>query len=463
MAAIVRRLLTAFLLVIVGGLSPAPAQITGPVPRPQADGLLSSEQLEQLVAPIALHPDTLVAEMLMASTYPLEVVEAARWSDKNKSLKGEQLKAAADKQTWDDSVKTLTATPDVLASMSEHLDWTQKLGNAVLAQQADVMDAIQRLRSKAQANNKLTSTKEQTVSVAPAASSDAQTSGNVQPIVIEPTQPDTIYVPYYDPAVVYGDWPYSDYPPYYFTPPGYIGGAAIATGIAFAAGVAVGAWAINNNYWGGSINWRGNGINVNRPVHHAASNNWTHNPDHRHGVRYNNASVAQRFGQSDRHKGAQARLDYRGHSGERVLNPDRPNAGADRPDRGDRPDGANRPDRPDGARDGAKDKARDAARSDSNRGAKSAKPGNAKAGNAKAGNAAKSAKSAGRPQQNRPAAKAPAHRDNAFSHVQPARAASAHGNRGRTSYASHGGGARTVGMGGGGGGHRGGGGGGRRR
>jgi hypothetical protein len=452
MAAVARRILFAVLLVIGAGLSPAPAQITGPVPKPPADGLLSSEQLEQLVAPIALHPDTLVAEMLMASTYPLEVVEAARWSDKNKSLKGEQLKAAADKQTWDDSVKTLTATPDVLASMSEHLEWTQKLGNAVLAQQADVMDAIQRLRSKAQANNKLTSTKEQTVSAEPEAASGTQTAGNVQPIMIEPTQPDTIYVPYYDPAVVYGDWPYSDYPPYYFTPPGYIGGAAVATGIAFAAGVAVGAWAINNNYWGGSINWRGNGINVNRPVHHAAVNNWTHNPDHRHGVRYNNASVAQRFGQNDRQKGAQARLDYRGHSGAPVLNPDRPNAG----DRDNRPAGANRPDGPAGARDGAKDKARDAARSDGNRDAKSTKSPKS----AKAGNTAKSAKTAGRTQQNRPAAKAPAHRDNAFSQVQPARAASAHGDRGRASYASHGGGARTAGMGGGGGGPRGGGGGG---
>ena len=120
-----------------------------------AEQLLKADQLDQLVAPIALYPDTLLAEVLMASTYPLEVVQAERWATANKALKGDQLKAAVDKQPWDESVRSLVATPSVLSDMSKKLDWTQKLGDAVLAQQADVMDAVQRLRSKAQANKTL--------------------------------------------------------------------------------------------------------------------------------------------------------------------------------------------------------------------------------------------------------------------------------------------------------------------
>jgi hypothetical protein len=148
----------------------------------QSDQLLKPERLDALVAPIALYPDTLLAEVLMASTYPLEVVEAERWVKANKDLSGADLKAAVDKQKWDDSLKSLAATPSVLEMMSSKLDWTQQLGNAVLAQQADVMDAIQRLRARAQANNKLESTKQQTVST--------QQQGDKQVIVIEPTQPD---------------------------------------------------------------------------------------------------------------------------------------------------------------------------------------------------------------------------------------------------------------------------------
>src|SRR5208283_6237181 len=151
---------------------------------------------DALVAPIALYPDALLAEVLMASTYPLEVVQAERWAAENKNLKGDELKTAVGKQAWDDSVKGLVATPSVLTMMSTKLDWTQKLGDAVLAQQADVMDAIQRLRQKAQANRKLESNKQQTVTT--------QQQGGKQVIVIEPTQPDTIYVPYYDPVVAYG-------------------------------------------------------------------------------------------------------------------------------------------------------------------------------------------------------------------------------------------------------------------
>jgi hypothetical protein len=173
-----------------------------------SDQLLKPEQLDALVSPIALYPDTLLAEVLMASTYPLEVVQASRWAAENKNLKGDALKTEVDKQGWDDSIKSLTATPDVLKMMSDKLDWTQKLGDAVLAQQTDVMDSIQRLRAKADANNKLQTTKQQKVT--------KKSDGGKQYIVIEPTDPQTVYVPYYDPAVVYGAWPYPAYPPYYW-------------------------------------------------------------------------------------------------------------------------------------------------------------------------------------------------------------------------------------------------------
>ena len=271
-------------------MAQAPAAGTQQAAAP-ADQLLKPEQLDQLVAPIALYPDTLLAEILMASTYPLEVVQADRWATANKALKGDQLKAAVDKQPWDESVKSLVATPQVLSDMSNKLDWTQKLGDAVLAQQPDVMDAVQRLRSKAQANKALATTKEQKVSV--------QKQDNKDVIVIEPAVPDTIYVPYYDPAVVYGSWGYPAYPPYYFPRPAYIGAGVVATGLAFGAGYAVGRWASGGNYWGGGVNWGNNNINVNRSVNvnNVNVNNWQHNSAHRHGVKYNNTNVQNRYAQ----------------------------------------------------------------------------------------------------------------------------------------------------------------------
>ena len=142
----------------------APAQ-TNAVPRApeRSQQLLTAGQLDALLAPIALYPDTLIAEILIASTYPLEVVEAQRWLTAHKRLSGAQLKADVSKHSWDESVKSLTATPSVLQMLNDKLEWTQKLGDAVLAQQPDVMEAIQRLRKRAQANNKLASNKQQTV------------------------------------------------------------------------------------------------------------------------------------------------------------------------------------------------------------------------------------------------------------------------------------------------------------
>jgi hypothetical protein len=324
------RLVTLVLAFLI--LTPFTASAQAPPPQAPASSeqLLKPEELDALVAGIALYPDTLLSLVLMASTYPLEVVQADRWAKENKNLKGDQLKAAVDKQAWDDSVKSLVATPDVLAMMSTKLDWTQKLGDAVLAQQPDVMDAIQRLRTKADANKKLASTSQQKVT-------KRQEQGK-QVIVIEPTEPNTVYVPYYDPAVVYGGWPYPAYPPYYFPPPGYIAGGVIATGIAFGAGYALGRWASGGNYWGGGVNWGGNNINVNRSVNvNNIGNNWQHNPQHRQGVRYNNGNVQQKFGNNNIRGGSQARTDFRGRAGDQVLKP-----GGGQANLGDR-GGANRP------------------------------------------------------------------------------------------------------------------------
>ena len=427
------RSIIAALLATLLQIATAPAQTPTPPapaspPADQSQQLLKAEELDQLVAPIALYPDALLAEVLMASTYPLEVVQADRWATENKALKGDQLKAAVDKQSWDESVKSLVPTPSVLAMMSTKLDWTQKLGDAVLAQQPDVMDAVQRLRTKAQANNKLTSTKEQKVSVAQ--------QENKQVIVIEPAVPDTVYVPYYDPAVVYGGWPYPAYPPYYFPPPlGYVPGAVLATGIAFGAGYAVGRWASGGNYWGGGVNWGRGNINVNRPVNvnnvNINSNNWQHNPVHRQGVKYNNTNVQQKFSNNNIRAGSQDRMDFRGRGGDQVIKPGGAGAGAaanrpnvadrtpgNRPDAGKRPDAGNRP----------------------SSGAKSAK---------------------------RPAAGGPK-RDSAMGNIQSGKAANAQAARGKASLGGGGGGARVthggggarVGAGGGGGARVGGGGGG---
>ncbi len=331
-----RHLLVALLFLLIPATAMAQDQNSQPA---SSDQLLKPEQIDALVAPIALYPDTLLSLVLQASTYPLEVVQASRWVDQNKNLKGDALKAETDKQSWDDSVKSLVATPDVLKMMSDKLDWTQKLGDAVLAQQPDVMDAIQRLRNRAQQNNKLQTTQQQKVTVTPASG-----GGGQQIITIEQTDPNQVYVPYYDPNVVYGGWPYPDYPPYYWGYPGYIGAGVIAAGIGFGTGYLVGRWAGGNNIWGGGVNWGNRNIVANRPrVNPLGGNSWTHNAAHRGGVRYNNVNVQQRFGNNNIRAGANQRMDFRGRGGNQVLNPGGgAGAGANRPG-GGAGAGANRP------------------------------------------------------------------------------------------------------------------------
>lgn len=257
--------------------------------------LLKPEEIDALVAPIALYPDTLLSQVLMASTYPLDVVSAERWLKANKNLTGDALKDAVSKQSWDDSVKSLVATPSVLETMNANLDWTQKLGNAVISQQADVMDAIQRLRAKAQAYGKLKSTEQQTVTV--------RQEQDRQIIAIAPTDPNTIYVPYYDPEVVYGAWSDPAYPPYYWEAPGYIATGLLASGLVFGTGYLLGRWA-TGGYWGGNVNWNRNNITINRA---GAAANWNRG-----------ARVEQRLGNRG---GREHGLNFRGSGGRQVLNP----------------------------------------------------------------------------------------------------------------------------------------------
>ena len=288
------RFLLAWLIVGLAMLPWARAQDSAPAP-------FKKEEIEQLVAPIALYPDALVAQILMASTYPLEVVSAARWSKANPSVKDKALEDAMQKQTWDPSVKSLTAFPSVLAMMNEKLDMTQKLGDAFLGQQKEVLDAIQRLRAKAQAAGNLKSSKEQTVTT-------AQEAGTTV-IKIEPADPQVVYVPTYNPTVVYGPWPYPAYPPYYYYPPGY----AAATVFSFGVGLAVGAamWG-NCNWGGGNVN-----INVNKYNNFNKTNinngNWNHNAEHRKGTQYRDSASQQKYGRGQQ-KGAQSREEFRGRA-----------------------------------------------------------------------------------------------------------------------------------------------------
>src|SRR5580700_11588619 len=259
-----------------------------------SDQKLSEGQLEQLVAPIALYPDPLLTQVLMASTYPLEVVEAARWSRDNPTVKGQALETAMQAQSWDPSVKALTAVPQTLEMMSDKLDWTEQLGDAFLAQQQDVLDAVQTLRAEAQAAGNLQSTPQQVVmTAAPPAGGVAE--GTPRPIVIEPVNPDVYYVPVYNPAVVYGAWEYPNYQPFYWSPSGFVASNIVS----FGAGVAVGA-----AIWGGCDWWNHNVIiNVNRynlfNRTSITNNVWVHNPAHRGNVPYRNAAVAERFGRSN--------------------------------------------------------------------------------------------------------------------------------------------------------------------
>jgi Protein of unknown function (DUF3300) len=295
------HIVVALALIVFSGFSSSPGHAA------DSERNYSPEKIEQLVAPIALHPDALLSQILMAATYPLEVVEAARWSKENPKVTGDALNDAMADKSWDASVKSLTTFPQVLAMMNEDLAWLQQLGDAFLAQQKDVLDAAQRLRKKADEAGNLNSTKEQVVEKQEV-ENDAGTKETI--IIVEQADPTVIYVPAYNPTVVYGVWPYPTYPPYYYRPPGYA-----ARGLFwFSAGVIVG-----NSLWGRCRWGRGDvNINVNRYNNfnrtNINNNRWNHNPNHRKGVPYKNRDVAKRYNNSNQNRKVQQREQYRGRA-----------------------------------------------------------------------------------------------------------------------------------------------------
>ena len=240
----------AALLVPPGGLPPRPAlaQPAAAADAP-ADSAFSQEQLDALLAPVALYPDALLMQVLMACAWPLQVVEAARWvaSPANAALRGDALATALQPLPWNPAVKSLVPFPTVLATLNARIDWMRQLGDAFATQQGDVLESVQRLRRQAQDAGNLRTTPQQVVS-------DAGDD-----IAIVPADPQTVYVPVYDSGVVYGDWPYADRPPVVLPPPaGYDYGSVLVTGLAFAVGVGIVA-----SLWGlGSPNWRRRHVNI---------------------------------------------------------------------------------------------------------------------------------------------------------------------------------------------------------
>src|SRR5712692_377812 len=281
------------LLVLLVSASVAFAQ-TPPAPRNAA---ATQQELDQMLAPIALYPDSLLSQIFMASTYPLEVVEAARWSRANPGLKGEEAVNAVEQRDWDASVKSLTAFPQVLAMMDQQLEWTARLGDVFIAQEPQVMETVQNLRQKAYEAGNLRSAEQ------------AYEYRQGDALAIEPAIPEVVYVPYYDPRVVYGPWWWPAYPPVYWAPwPGYYAYPGYAAGFAWGVGITVGA-----GFFFSACDWRARHVTVvnvtnvvvdrrvavNRPAGaRGVPAVWQHDPVHRRGVPYHIASVQQRFGGS---------------------------------------------------------------------------------------------------------------------------------------------------------------------
>jgi len=284
------------IIVVIAGLAAAPARA-----EEAGTSARGAAQLEQLVAPIALYPDPLLAQMLMASTYPLEVVEAERWSQANSDLGREAREEALQKEAWDPSVKGLTAIPQTLQMMSDQPEWTQALGDAFLARQQAVLDAIQRLRARADALGNLETTPQQKVSRVAAPPSPGSNAPAETVYTIEPPTPDEYYLPIYDPKAVYGPWPHRDYPPVTWNPPNHVADGALS----FPGGVA-----ISSAIWG-RIDWWNHRVNINVNRFNRFNrtsikrNAWVHDPAHRGNVPYRDRDVAARF--ADQGKAAAAR------------------------------------------------------------------------------------------------------------------------------------------------------------
>jgi hypothetical protein len=277
-------------------------------PPDQAAPTIPADQLDSLVAPIALYPDPLLSQVLVASTYPLELIQLQQWLQKNPGLKDDALTTAVQKQDWDASIQAMSVFPDLVKRLTDDIKWTTDLGNAFLAQQSDVMDAVQRMRTKAMDAGKLKSNEQMKV--------ETQTVESKTVVVIQQANPQVIYVPTYNPVVVYGP-PVYPYPPIYYPPPSYY---AAGMFFAFSVGIAVGAY--YHGGWGYNCGWgrhttvivnrnnnyishynrttinNGNRNNFNnRPSTLPANgNNWQHNPQHRGGTPYSNQNVAKQYG-----------------------------------------------------------------------------------------------------------------------------------------------------------------------
>lgn len=298
---VVKNVLIGLLMLALAAPSGVMGQDTGPVAEMHQSYTFTQEELDQMLAPIALYPDELLSQILMASTYPLEVVEADRWLKRNTSLTGARLDEALKDEPWDVSVKSLCYYPDVLSMMSENLNQTSNLGEAFLSQQDQVMDTVQRLREKARAQGNLRSTEQQTVVV------------EGPEIIIQPTNPEVVYIPAYDPCWVYGPWWYPSCSPLWFWNPGlWVTGAFY-----FGPPVFIGY----RGSWCG-FDWRRRSlyVNVNRTLGfhrpkpsrmHGGREFWRHDPSHRRGVAYRNEATRQQYGQAGR-PGEDARRNFRG-------------------------------------------------------------------------------------------------------------------------------------------------------
>jgi hypothetical protein len=266
----------------------------------EASVKIPPDQLDALVAPIALYPDQLLSQTLVASTYPLEIIQLEQWLQKNQGLKDKALVDAVSKQPWDPSIQALAALPDLAKRLANDIQWTTDLGNAFLAQESDVMQAVQRMRAKAEGTGALTSNEQQKV--------QSEVIDNKKVIVIEQANPEVVYVPSYNPVAVYGQpvYPYPSiyYPPY--TPGAYLAANAISWGLGVAMGAAWGGG------WGWGAGWGHNDININRnntfnrntnfnAVNRTGNRNtWQHNPQHRGGAPYADRATANRFGSNAR-------------------------------------------------------------------------------------------------------------------------------------------------------------------
>jgi hypothetical protein len=282
-----------------------------PAAQAQDSASFKNEELDQMLAPIALYPDSLLSQILMASTYPADVKAAADWSKAHPDDKGDSAVQKVESQEWDPSVKSLVAFPQVLAMMREKPNDVQRLGDAFLADPGRVMDRVQYLRKKAQDAGNLKSNEQQKVVT--------QTVESKQVIVVEPAQPQTVYVPVYQPSVVYGPWMYPSYPPYYWPPPAYY-----YPGAAFVGGVIWGAAMVGvaNSLWGG-FGWGGNDVNINVNKYNNInrnnqinSNKFQHNAERRGDVPYRDAKSREQYGQRQQASaGARDRDAYRGKEG----------------------------------------------------------------------------------------------------------------------------------------------------